>query len=62
MTELRSVIRAVISNAYYDARNAGEGMEFAADRAADSVMEIVIERDVERDMRLAQAMRPLGGF
>lgn len=35
---LRSDIRAAISNAYYDARNAGRTMEHAADDAADRVM------------------------
>ena len=31
-------VRRVITNAYYDARNEGETMEVAADRAADAVM------------------------
>lgn len=38
---LKATIRAAISNAYYDARNAGETMESAADRAATDVMEIL---------------------
>ena len=35
---LRSEVRAAISNAYYDARNAGRTMEHAADDAAARVM------------------------
>jgi hypothetical protein len=38
---LKAEIRAAISNAYYDARNAGETMEHAADVAATKVMEIL---------------------
>lgn len=34
-------VRAAISDAYYDARNAGETMEQAADNAADAVMALV---------------------
>ena len=42
-TDLRAAldhgeVRRVITNAYYDARNEGETMEVAADRAADAVM------------------------
>ena len=34
----RGEVRRAITNAYYDARNEGETMEVAADRAADAVM------------------------
>lgn len=33
------VVRVAITNAYYDARNAGETMETAADRARDAVLQ-----------------------
>lgn len=36
----RDLVRAKISDAYYDARNAGATMEAAADNAADAVMEL----------------------
>ena len=38
ITALRGEVRAAISNAYYDARNAGRTMEHAADDAADRVI------------------------
>lgn len=41
----RGVVRALISNAYYDARNAGETMEQGADRAADAVMALLGVKD-----------------
>lgn len=41
---VRDEIRAAISNAYYDARNAGQTMDQAADRAALKVIEIVEAR------------------
>lgn len=35
---LRAAVRVAITNAYYDARDAGETMEVAADNAADAVI------------------------
>lgn len=40
---LKASVRAAISNAYYDARNAGDTMETAADVAATAVMKLVFE-------------------
>lgn len=42
MNTLRDDVRAAISNAYYDARNAGRTMEHAADVATDAVMQLVM--------------------
>jgi hypothetical protein len=38
---MRELFRRAISNAYYEARNAGRTMEQAADAAADACVEIV---------------------
>lgn len=37
--ELREKVRAIISDAYYEARNARRTMEHAADAAADGVLD-----------------------
>lgn len=39
--ETRQLMRAAVSNAYYDARNAGRTMEVAADAAVDALEPIV---------------------
>jgi hypothetical protein len=40
-TQVRDDVRKAITDAYYDARNAGDTMETAADAAADAVMVLV---------------------
>jgi hypothetical protein len=37
----RNAVRAAISNAYYEARNAGRTMEAAADEATEAVLAII---------------------
>ena len=49
MSDLRQEVRRVITNAYYDARNEGETMETAADRAADSVMAVLPDYEAAVD-------------
>lgn len=51
----RDDIRKVITDAYYDARNAGGTMETAADRAADAVFAL-IEVDAAR-LRAVTSLR-----
>lgn len=41
MRAVENMVREAITNSYYNARNNGQTMEAAADRARDSVMEIV---------------------
>jgi hypothetical protein len=41
VNDIAERIRAAISDSYYDARNAGMTMEWAADAATAKVMEIV---------------------
>lgn len=58
MTADREAIRAVISDAFYDARNAGRTMEHAADSAADAVMALV-RADAEEDAEDTEHYRAL---
>lgn len=44
--ETRALLRAAISNAYYDARNAGRTMESAADAAVDAIEPILASIEV----------------
>lgn len=53
-TQTTELVRAAISNAYYDARNNGRTMEQAADDAATAVERIVAER---RSADMARALR-----
>lgn len=43
--ELTQAVRKVISDAYYDVRNAGQTMEHAADRVAAGVVSIIEESE-----------------
>lgn len=43
--ETKDLIRAAISNAYYDARNAGRTMEAAADAAVEALTPILLSCD-----------------
>lgn len=43
--ETKSLIRAAVSNAYYDARNAGHTMEQAADNAVTALVPILLSCD-----------------
>ena len=55
---LRSEVRRVVTDAYYEARNAGETMETAADNAADAVMALAAFRPAakpEAGLRMALA-------
>lgn len=52
---LREQVRAKISDAYYDARNAGETMETAADNAADAVARLFEQARREERERIAHA-------
>ena len=58
---LREEVRAKISDAYYDARNAGQTMETAADVAADAVLAVVKARLLSDEALKAAgaAMRPM---
>ena len=58
MTADRQTIRAAISNAFYEERNAGRTMEDAADRAANEVMALV-SADAEEDAEDVEHYRHL---
>ena len=53
---LRAVLRVAITNAYYDARNAGETMETAADRATDGVLAALAASATDEDYTAAAGM------
>lgn len=49
--ELRSQVRAAISNAYYEARNEGRTMESAADDATEKVLDVMRSVDANAHLR-----------
>jgi hypothetical protein len=49
--ELRTQVRAAITNAYYEARNKGETMEAAADDATSAVLRIIASVDENAHLR-----------
>jgi hypothetical protein len=57
LTDIVDEIRPAISNAYYDARNAGETMEDAASRAAGTVLAVILDSPTIRALK-AEGERP----
>jgi hypothetical protein len=49
--ETRALVRKAVSDAYYDARNAGETMEAAADRAVTNLEPILASIDENAHLR-----------
>lgn len=54
--EWRDQVRAKISDAYYDARNAGRTMEDAADAAADAVVSDALAALEAREQQIQKAL------
>lgn len=55
--ELRQQVRAAISNAYYEARNDRQTMEYAADQATIAVLRIIESVDRNAHARGAAEVR-----